>query len=64
MIIKANHVDFHIPKSHPTEEYQNNQLVDQAVRIEVAQADLDWQRKSELFLVWWTYDTSRLSRKV
>lgn len=59
MIIQANQVDFHILKSHPFEEDQNNQPVDQAVRIEVAQVDLDCQHKSELFLVWWTHETSR-----
>ncbi|KAK4811357.1 hypothetical protein QYF61_027586 [Mycteria americana] len=48
----------HIPKSQATEEHQNNQQVDQAAKIEVAQVDLDWQHKSELFIAWWTQDSS------
>ena len=30
---------------------------DQAAKIEVAQIDLDWQNKSELFLAWWAHET-------
>ncbi|KAM6228139.1 class I histocompatibility antigen, F10 alpha chain-like [Porphyrio hochstetteri] len=40
---KAHHVDAHEPKSRATGEHQNNQQVDQAAKIEVAQVDLDWQ---------------------
>ena len=40
------------------EEHQNNQQVDKAAKIEVAQMDLDWQHKSELFLAQWAHDTS------
>ena len=32
--------------------------VDQAARIEVAQIDLDWQNKGELFLARWAHETS------
>ena len=39
LVVKVRHVDAHVP----TEEHQNNQQVDQAARIEVAQVDLDWQ---------------------
>ncbi|GAB0208621.1 hypothetical protein GRJ2_003327800 [Grus japonensis] len=49
----------HVPKSRATaEEHQNNQQVDQAAKIEVAQVDLDWQRKGELFIARWAHDTS------
>ena len=37
-------------QSRATEEQQNNHQVDQAARIKVAQIDLDWQNKGELFL--------------
>jgi len=43
-------VDAHIPKSRATEEHQNNRQVDEAAKIEVAQVDLDWQHKGELFI--------------
>ncbi|GAB0204011.1 hypothetical protein GRJ2_002866700 [Grus japonensis] len=45
LVVKVCHVDAHIPKSRATEEHQNNQQVDQAAKIEVAQVDLDWQHK-------------------
>jgi len=32
--------------------------VDWASKIKVAQIDLDWQHKGELFLAWWTHETS------
>lgn len=57
MIVKVRHLDAHIPESL-TEEPQNNQQVKQAARIQVAQVDLDWQCKSELFLSQWAHDTS------
>ena len=50
MVVKVHHVDAHVPKSQATEEQQNNRQVDQAARIKVAQIDLDWQSKGELFL--------------
>jgi len=31
--------------------------VDQAAKIEVAQVDLDWQHKGELFIARWDHDT-------
>ncbi|GAB0208244.1 hypothetical protein GRJ2_003290100 [Grus japonensis] len=37
LVVKVRHVDAHIPKSRATEEHQNNQQVDQAAKIEVAQ---------------------------
>ncbi|GAB0205759.1 hypothetical protein GRJ2_003041500 [Grus japonensis] len=58
LVVKVCHVDAHIPKSRATEEHQNNQQVDQAAKIEVAQVDLDWQRKGELFIARWAHDTS------
>ncbi|GAB0210089.1 hypothetical protein GRJ2_003474700 [Grus japonensis] len=45
MAVKVRHVDAHIPKSRATEEHQNNEQVDKAAKIEVAQVDLDWERK-------------------
>ncbi|GAB0210341.1 hypothetical protein GRJ2_003499900 [Grus japonensis] len=59
LVVKVRHVDAHVPKSRATEEHQNNQqVVDQAAKIEVAQVDLDWQRKGELFIARWAHDTS------
>ncbi|KAM9591112.1 uncharacterized protein ACIBXB_006051 isoform 1-T2 [Morphnus guianensis] len=58
LVVKVRHVDAHIPKSQATEEHQNNQQVDQAAKIEVAQVDLDWQHKGELFMAQWAHDTS------
>ncbi|GAB0185886.1 mitochondrial enolase superfamily member 1 [Grus japonensis] len=58
LVVKVHHVDAHVPKSQATEEHQNNQQVDQAAKIEVAQVDLDWQHKSELFIACWAHDTS------
>ncbi|KAK4810881.1 hypothetical protein QYF61_013289 [Mycteria americana] len=45
LVVKVRHVDAHVPKSQATEEHQNNQQVDQAAKMEVAQVDLDWQHK-------------------
>ncbi|GAB0208498.1 ribonuclease H-like [Grus japonensis] len=50
LVVKVRHVDAHIPKSQATEEHQNNQQVDQAAQIEVAQVDLDWQHKVQIHL--------------
>ena len=50
-------VDAHMPKSHATKEHQNNEQVDKAVKIEIAQVDLDWECKVELFVVQWAYET-------
>ncbi|KAK4832710.1 hypothetical protein QYF61_025171 [Mycteria americana] len=58
LVVKVHHADAHVPKSQATEEHQNNQQVDQAAQIEVAQVDLDWQDKGELFIAWWAHDTS------
>ncbi|KAK4810590.1 hypothetical protein QYF61_007327 [Mycteria americana] len=58
LVVKVRHVDAHVPKSQATEEHQNNEQVDQAAKIEVAQVDLDWQQKGELFIAWWAHDTS------
>ncbi|XP_062460231.1 ribonuclease H-like [Pezoporus occidentalis] len=57
-VVKVCHVNAHLPKSRVTEEHQNNQQVDKAAKIEVAQMDLDWQHKGELFLARWAHDTS------
>ncbi|XP_074934140.1 uncharacterized protein LOC142049879 [Phalacrocorax aristotelis] len=58
LVVKVRHVDAHVPKSWATEEHRNNQQVDQAAKIEVAEVDLDWQHKGELFLARWAHDTS------
>ncbi|KAK4806863.1 hypothetical protein QYF61_012584 [Mycteria americana] len=58
LVVKVHHIDAHVPKSQATEEHQNNQQVDQAAKIEVAQVDLDWQHKGELFIARWAHDTS------
>ena len=47
-----------MPKSRATEEHQNNEQVDKAAKIEVAQVDLDWERKGELFVARWAHETS------
>jgi len=48
LVVKVCHMDAHIAKSRATEEHQNNQQVDQAAKIEVAQ--VDWQSKGEFFI--------------
>ncbi|GAB0203959.1 hypothetical protein GRJ2_002861500 [Grus japonensis] len=58
LVVKVCQVDAHMPKSQATEEHQNNQQVDQAAKIEVAQVDLDWQHKGVLFIARWAHDTS------
>ena len=58
MVVKVHHVDAHVLKNQATEEQQNNHQVDQAARTEVAQIDLDWQNKGELFLARWAHETS------
>jgi len=44
--------------SEATEEHQNNHQVDQAAKIQVAEVDLNWQHKGELFIARWAHDTS------
>lgn len=34
-----------VPRSRVTEEHQNNEQVDKAAKIGIAQVDLDWERK-------------------
>jgi len=58
LTVKVHHVDAHVCKSWATEECQNNQQVDQAAQIEVAQVDLDWQYKGEFLIALWAHDTS------
>ena len=58
MVVKVLHADAHVPKSWATEEQKNNHQVDQAARIKVAQIDLDWKNKGELFLARWAHETS------
>ncbi|KAK4831207.1 hypothetical protein QYF61_016044 [Mycteria americana] len=63
LVVKVRHGDAHVPKSQATEEHQNNQQVDQAAKTEVAQVDLDWQHKGELFIARWAHDTSGHQRR-
>ena len=58
MVVEVCHVDAHVPKSQATEEQKNNHQIDEAARIEVAQIDLDWQKKGELFLAQWAHEPS------
>uniref|UniRef100_A0A493TKI9 Uncharacterized protein n=1 Tax=Anas platyrhynchos platyrhynchos TaxID=8840 RepID=A0A493TKI9_ANAPP len=58
LAVKVRHVDAHMPKNHATEEHQNNEEVDRASKIEIAQVDLDWGRKGELFVARWAHETS------
>jgi len=58
LVVKVHHMDAHVAKSQATEEHQNNHQVDQTAKIEVAQVDLDWQHKGELFIARWAHDTS------
>ncbi|XP_049649873.1 uncharacterized protein LOC126035377 [Accipiter gentilis] len=58
LVVKVRHVDAHVPKGRATEEHRNNEQVDQAAKIEVAQVDLDWQHKGELFRARWAHGTS------
>ena len=57
LIVKVRHVYTQVPKSQPTEEYQNNHQVDHGAKIEVAQVKMDWQHKGELFIARWAHDT-------
>ncbi|GAB0207226.1 interleukin-6 receptor subunit beta [Grus japonensis] len=61
LVVKVHHIDAHVPKRWATEEHQNNQQVDQAAKIEVAQVDLDWQHKepSKGPPIWRIIDASR-----
>lgn len=58
MTLKECHVDTHVPKSCATEEHQNNELIDKAAKIGIAQLDLVWERKTELFIAQWAHETS------
>jgi len=58
LVVKVCHVEIHVPRSWDTKEHQNNQQMDQAYETEVAQVDLNWQQKGELFIARWAHDTS------
>jgi len=51
--LKVHCVEAYVPKSHATEQYQNNEQVDEAVKIEVALVNQDWKCKHDLFVVRW-----------
>lgn len=57
LLMKVCHVDAHVPKCQANEEVEN-ELVDQAAKIEVSQIDLDSQHKGELFLARWNHNAS------
>ncbi|KAK4827468.1 hypothetical protein QYF61_018261 [Mycteria americana] len=58
LVVKVRHVDAHVPKSRDTcPEHEDKLQVDQAAKTEVAQVDLDWQHKGELFIAKWAHDT-------
>lgn len=44
-------------KTCTTKEHQNNEWVDQAIRIEVDQVDLDWEHKGELLVTLWAHES-------
>ena len=44
-------------KNCTTKELQNNEQVDQATRMEVAQVHLDWERKGELLVALWAHES-------
>ena len=46
LAVEVHHMDAHVNKSRASEEHQNNEQVDQAAKIEVAQVDLGWQHKN------------------
>lgn len=43
LVMKVHHVDAHVHRSRATEEYQNNQQVDQVATTKVTQEVLDLQ---------------------
>lgn len=43
--VKLRYTDAHIPT---TEEHQDNEQVDQALKTDVSLVELDWEHKSEL----------------
>lgn len=45
-------------KSHAPEEHHKNEQPDKAAKIEIAQVDLDWEQKCELFTARWAHETS------
>lgn len=49
LAVKVHYADAHIPKSQASEEHQNNQQVNQPVKTEVSQVDLDWQQKGCIY---------------
>ncbi|RMC21565.1 hypothetical protein DUI87_02432 [Hirundo rustica rustica] len=56
--LKERHVDAYMPESRATEEHHNNEQPDKAAKIEIAQVDLDWEQKCELFTAQWACETS------
>lgn len=58
MSLKECHVDVYAPKCHATEERHKDEQLDKAAKMEIAQVDLDWEQKCELFTARWAHETS------
>lgn len=58
MALKECHVDVYMPKCHATEEHHNDEQLDKAAKMEIAQVDVDWEQKCELFAARWAHETS------
>jgi len=56
--VRVRRVDAHVSKSRSSGEHQNNQWVNRAAEVKVAEVDLDWQHKGEQFLALWAHDVS------
>ncbi|KAK4831284.1 hypothetical protein QYF61_016754 [Mycteria americana] len=57
-VVKVRYIDAHTPKVVPLKNTKTMSRWTRLLAIEVAQVDLDWQHKGELFIVWWAHDTS------
>ena len=44
------------PKAVPLKNIKTIEQVDKAAKIEVAQVDLDWEHKGELFVARWAHE--------
>lgn len=44
-VVEIHHIDAHLSQNWASKEHENNKHVNQAAWIEMAQIDLDWQRK-------------------
>ncbi|RMC18232.1 hypothetical protein DUI87_05113 [Hirundo rustica rustica] len=58
LTVKVRHMDAHVSKSRDNEEHHNNEQVDKAAKVKVAQVDVDWQHKEEVFRARSAHDAS------